>query len=152
MVPWWPSHLFTRRTDVSRQYLVKSRSREIGWYNNCIALTLNRHFGRAAAEGPVKCQSDWKSLNPNLSALRLHQIVRYDVRPLIPQSHRTATSQRTAKSARSPLITAGSLWDRIERHGSAADRSKVSKVAEVVAKFWTCLKQAQWGRRGNRSP
>ena len=70
----------------------------------------------------------------------------------IPQSHRTATSLRSAKSARSPLIAAGSLWDLIELRGSAADRSKVSKVTEVAAKFWTCSKPAQWGRRGNRSP
>ena len=48
-------------------------------------------------------------------------------------------------------IAAGSLWNLIQRRGSAADRSKVSKVAEVAAKFWTCSKQAQWGRRGNRS-
>ena len=71
---------------------------------------------------------------------------------LIPQSHRTATSLRSAKLAWSPLIAAGSLWDLTGRRGSAADRSEVSKVAEVAAKFWTCSKQAQWGRRGNRSP
>ena len=49
-------------------------------------------------------------------------------------------------------IAAGSLWDLIERRGSAADRSKVSNVAEVTAKFWTCSKQAQRGCRRNRSP
>ena len=40
------------------------------------------------------------------------------------------------------------VWDLLERRGSAAERSEVSKVA---AKFWTCSKQTQWGRRGNRS-
>ena len=69
---------------------------------------------------------------------------------VISQSHRTATSLWSAKSARSPLITAGSLRDPSERRGSAADHSQVYKVAEVAAKFWTCSKQAQWGRRGNR--
>ena len=71
---------------------------------------------------------------------------------LIPQSHRTATSLRSAKSSRSPLIAAGSLWDLTERRGSTADRSEVSKIAEVAAKFWSCSQQAQWGLRGNRSP
>ena len=70
---------------------------------------------------------------------------------VVPQSHRTATSLWSAKSARSPLITAGSLRDPSERRGSAADHSQVYKVAEVAAKFWTCSKQGQWGRRGNRS-
>ena len=46
-------------------------------------------------------------------------------------------------------IAAGSLWDLTERRGNAADRSEVPKV---TAKFWTCSKQAQWGRCGNRSP
>ena len=30
---------------------------------------------RFAAEVPVKFQSDWKSLNPNLAASRLHEIL-----------------------------------------------------------------------------
>ena len=71
---------------------------------------------------------------------------------LIPQSHRTATSLRSVKSARSPLIATGLLWDLIQRCGSTAAGSKISKVTEVAAKFWTCPKQAQWGRRGNRTP
>ena len=70
---------------------------------------------------------------------------------VIPRSHRTATSLRSAKSARSLLIAAGSLWDPIERRGSAPNRSKISKVTEVAAKFWTCSKQAQWGHHRNRS-
>ena len=32
-------------------------------------------------------------------------------------------------------ITTGSLWGLIERRGSAANRSKVPKVAEVAGKF-----------------
>ena len=49
-----------------------SGSQEIGSYNDCIAL----QFGSTAAEVPVKFQSDWKSLNPNLVVLRLHEILR----------------------------------------------------------------------------
>ena len=40
--------------------LVKPRSREIVCYDNHIALKFDRHLGRAAAEVPVKFQSDWK--------------------------------------------------------------------------------------------
>ena len=40
------------------------------------------HLGSAAAEMPVKFQSDLKSLNRNLTASRLHEILREDVRPL----------------------------------------------------------------------
>ena len=54
----------------------------IGCYNDCIALKFDRHFGSTATEVPVKFQSDWKSLNPNLAASRLHELLRYDVRPL----------------------------------------------------------------------
>ena len=57
--------LFTIGTDALPPYLVRSRSREIGYYNyNC-----------AAAEIPVKFQGDWKNLNPNHTASRLHEIL-----------------------------------------------------------------------------
>ena len=36
----------------------------------------------AAAEVPVKFQSDWKSLNPILAASSLHEILGEDVRSL----------------------------------------------------------------------
>ena len=62
------------------QNLVKSRSREIGCYNDRIALKFDRHLGSAAAEVPVKFQSDWKSPNPNLAASRLHEIFRTSYR------------------------------------------------------------------------
>ena len=39
-------------------------------YNDRIALKLDRHLGRAAAEVTVKFKSDWKSLNLNLAASR----------------------------------------------------------------------------------
>ena len=42
------------------------KSREIGCYFDRIALKFDRHLGSAAAEVPVKFQSDWQSLNPNL--------------------------------------------------------------------------------------
>ena len=55
---------FTKRTDV------KSRSREIGCYNDRIALKLDRHVGSAPADVPVIFQSKRKSLNTNLAASR----------------------------------------------------------------------------------
>ena len=39
-------------------------------------MEFDRHLGSAAAEVPVKFQSDWKSLNPNPVAERLHEILR----------------------------------------------------------------------------
>ena len=39
-------------------------------------------LGSAAAVVPVKFQSDWKSLNPNLAASGLHEILRWGIRPL----------------------------------------------------------------------
>ena len=72
----------SRRTDVLPHDLGKSRSREIGCYNDHIALNFDRHIGSVAAEVPVKFRSDWKNLNPNRAASRIHEILRYDVRPL----------------------------------------------------------------------
>ena len=68
--------LFTKRPDVLLQDLVKSRSREIGCYDGRIALQFDRHLGSAAADVPVKLQSYWKSLNPNLAASGLREILR----------------------------------------------------------------------------
>ena len=62
--------------------LVKSRSREIGCYNDRIALKFDMHLGSVAAEVPVKFQSSWTSINPNLAPSRLNEILQYDVRPL----------------------------------------------------------------------
>ena len=64
--------------------------RKISWslevarldYNDSIALKFDRHLSSAAADVPVKYQSDWKSLNPNLSVSSLREILRWDVRPL----------------------------------------------------------------------
>ena len=67
---------FNGKTDALPQDFVKSRSRETGCYNDRIALEFDRHLGSATAEVPVKFQSDWKSLNPNLTASRLHEILR----------------------------------------------------------------------------
>ena len=72
--------LFYLREDELRRLppdLVKSRSREFGFYR--IALKFDRHLGSTAAEVPVKFLSDWKSLNPNLAASRLREILRSDV-------------------------------------------------------------------------
>ena len=61
--------------DVLPQNLVKSRSREIVCINDRFALQFYRHLGSVAAEVPVKFQSNWKSLNPNLATSRLHEIL-----------------------------------------------------------------------------
>ena len=70
-----PGPLFTERTDVLPQDLVKSRSREIGCYNDLIALKFDNHLDSATAEVPVEFQSDWESLNLNLAASRIHEIL-----------------------------------------------------------------------------
>ena len=41
-----------------------------------VALKFVRHLGNAADEVPIKFQSDWKSLNPDLAAARLDEILR----------------------------------------------------------------------------
>ena len=69
--------LFTKRTDGLQQDLVKFRSREIRCYNDRIALKLDRHLNSAAAEVPVKIQSDFKSLSANPTGSRLHKILPY---------------------------------------------------------------------------
>ena len=46
--------LFIKRTDVLPQDLVKSQSREIGWYNYRIALIFDMPLGNVTAEAPVK--------------------------------------------------------------------------------------------------
>ena len=39
-------------------------------------MKFDRHLGSGAAEALVKFQRDWKSLNPNLTASRLGDILR----------------------------------------------------------------------------
>ena len=70
-----PRPLFTKQLDILPQDLLKSRSHEIGCYNDRIAPKFDRHLGSAAAGVTVKFQNDWKSLNPNLMAMRLHKIL-----------------------------------------------------------------------------
>ena len=72
----YPRPLFTKRYYVLPINLMKSRSCEIECYNDRFALKFDRHLGSVAAEVPVKFQSNWKSLNPNLAASRLHEILR----------------------------------------------------------------------------
>ena len=52
------------------QDLVKTRSRDIGCYNDRVLLKFDRHLG-SAADVLVKFQSDWKSVHMNLAASRL---------------------------------------------------------------------------------
>ena len=51
--------LLIKRTDSLPPNHVKSRSREIGCYNDRIAPKFNMYLGRATAEVPSKFQSDW---------------------------------------------------------------------------------------------
>ena len=61
---------------LTAKFRVKSRRREIGCYNDRVALQFDRHLGSVAVEMPAKFKSDWKSLNPNLMGSRLHEILR----------------------------------------------------------------------------
>ena len=69
-----PGSLFTKRTDVLQQDLVKSWSCEIRVKTVPIALKFDRHIDSSAAEMPVKFQNDMIILKSNLAALRLHEI------------------------------------------------------------------------------
>ena len=71
---FWHQGLYSLSGKTSYRQISKSRSREIGCYDYRTALKFDRHLGSAAAEGPVKFQSDWKSLNPNLAISSLHEI------------------------------------------------------------------------------
>ena len=68
--------LFTKRTDGLLSNLVKSRSREIGCYDDRIVLKFDWNLSSAAAEVPVKYQRNWKSVHLNLEASRLHKFLR----------------------------------------------------------------------------
>ena len=63
---------------------MKSRNREIGCYNDCIALKYDRHLGSAAAEvlGKIHCDSKCLNMNRDFMVSRLHEILRSGVRPL----------------------------------------------------------------------
>ena len=56
----WPhaGPLFTKRTDILPQDLVKSRSHESGCYNDRVAIKFDMHLGSTASEVPVKFQGD----------------------------------------------------------------------------------------------
>ena len=67
-VPWYsPGDSFTGNVDIS--------------VNTMFLKTLKLCFLWCASEVPVKYQSDWKSLNPNLAASRHRGILHQDVRP-----------------------------------------------------------------------
>ena len=53
---WAPFQYQIRRLII--RYRIKSRGREIGSFNYCIALKLDRHIGSIAADVPVKFQID----------------------------------------------------------------------------------------------
>ena len=58
-----PEPLLAKRLDVLRPNFVESRGCEAVCYNDHIALKFCRYLGSAAADVPVKSQSDWESLN-----------------------------------------------------------------------------------------
>ena len=61
---------------------VKSRSHKIPSFTFPITLKFDRHLGSAAANIPVKCQSDTIIINFNLPASRLHR----DLKLKLPNS------------------------------------------------------------------
>ena len=58
----------------------KTSYRQISWSLEAarldVAMVVSLWVTCSAAEWPAKFQSDWKSLNPNLAASRLHEILR----------------------------------------------------------------------------
>ena len=58
----------------SYRNISKTRSPEMVFYNDRIALKFHGHLGSTVSEVPVKFQSDWKHFNQNLVALRLREI------------------------------------------------------------------------------
>ena len=64
----WPhaGPLFTKRTDILPQDLVKSRSHESECYTDRVDLKFDMHLGSTATEVSVKFQGDKKRLSRNL--------------------------------------------------------------------------------------
>ena len=71
-----PGPLFTKRTDVLPQELVKYPSREIRAYTFPIGLKFDRYLDSNAFEMPDKFESDMIIIAANLAATRLHEIWR----------------------------------------------------------------------------
>ena len=53
-------------------WILQVPSRKIRCYYDCIALKFDRHLDSDAVDVIVNFQSDWKSLNPNLTDSRLY--------------------------------------------------------------------------------
>ena len=68
--------------DVCPPNLMTSRGCVIKFYDNLIVLKFKWHLGSSSAKVPGKYQSDYKFLNLNLVASRLHEILRLEIRPL----------------------------------------------------------------------
>ena len=99
---WWITYVVTHTkwckelSDLTNFALIqglnslsgKTSYRQISWRLEATRLdvimitSLWNLTGISAAEVPIKLQSDWKGLNSNLAASRLHEILRQDVRPL----------------------------------------------------------------------
>ena len=69
-----------------------------------------RHLGSAAAEIPVKFQSDWKSLNTNIAASRLNEILWYHWVSLVTTRRRRSAWRRMLSGAFFMWINWNVLW------------------------------------------
>ena len=85
----WPWSM--SQYNITMLHWVKSRNsciqsdcqiRFLGLYSLSGKISFDGHLGSAAAEVSVKFESDWKSLNPNLAASILDEILWQDVLPL----------------------------------------------------------------------
>ena len=71
----YPGPLFTKPQDVLLPNPMKTWSLENICYNDGITLHFDRQLDSTVAQVPVKFQSDWESLNSNLVASRVHEIL-----------------------------------------------------------------------------
>ena len=112
---------------------MKSDCRDIGCYNDRISLIFDRHLGSTAAEVPANLQSDWKNLNMNLEASRLHEILRYDVCPLIEWKPGDAFSCNIADHmSKAPVHERRFIWDVLFRFALLAGPELMSHAINRV--------------------
>ena len=77
--PGYYGPLFTKRTDVLPQDLVKSLSHEIRVKTFSIATKFDGHFSSSASEIPVKFQSDTIISTSDIAASSLHELLQWGV-------------------------------------------------------------------------
>ena len=84
LADYYPGLLFTKRTNVLRQDLAKSRGRD----SVSIAMKFDRHLGSSAVEMPVKFLSGTLIIIFNLATSSLHKIWHSYLLPLSEQKPR----------------------------------------------------------------